>query len=111
MALYTIIIPDLHHLVNVVETVPTQSRDSCRACIQSAEAIISRGTFSWPTIAPLLDPLMPDGQLYLWIGQNPSEETFCGAIRELGHDPSWGSYDLEQAGLRHMGMVSKRVRL
>ncbi len=38
-ALNTVCKCDLHHLVNVVETVPTQCWNTCRACIQSAEAI------------------------------------------------------------------------
>ena len=75
--------------------------------VKNADAVISRGTFSWPTIGPLLEPLKEGGHLYLWIGQSPSQKAFSSKMQQLGHDPSWGSYDLGEAGQRHIGMVTK----
>jgi len=76
--------------------------------VMNAEGVISRGTFSWPTLSPLLDPLIPGGNVYLWIGQSPSEAVFRTAIQDLGHGCSWGSYDLGSAGIRNLGMVHKQ---
>ena len=75
--------------------------------INNVDIVISRGTFSWPTTAPLLEPLKENGHLYLWVGQNPSEKVFSAAMRTQGHIPCWGSYDLGSAGQRHMGMAIK----
>lgn len=69
---------------------------------------ISRGTFPWPNYKPMTNSLGAGGVSYLWIGQAPSKEDYCGVLKEAGFDVSWESYQLGEIGTRHMGIAAHR---
>ena len=75
--------------------------------IQHADIVVSRGTFSWPTTSPLIDPLDKEGKLCLWVGRSPSESEFRENMEHMGHQVVWGSYSLGTAGQRHIGILTK----